>query len=99
MKMIPESIQDSRRIPIEQIAQMREWTCLRWLESYTTFVMVDSCPVGIDREAGDFILGTGTGPPPKTIAVCPYCKADLNKIAVKGETVTCSICKESFIIS
>ena len=53
----------------------------------------------IDHEAGDFILGTGTGPPPKTIAACPYCKADLNKIAVKGETVACSVCKESFIVT
>ena len=61
--------------------------------------LLDRCELSgrIDHEAGDFILGTG--PPPKTIAVRPYCKADLNKIAVKGETVTCSMCKESFIVS
>jgi hypothetical protein len=53
----------------------------------------------IDHEAGDFIFETGTSPPPKTIALCPYCKSELNKIAVKGETVTYSMFKESFIIS
>ena len=53
----------------------------------------------IDHDAGDFILGTGTGPAPKTIHGCPYCRTELERVAVKGETVTCSVCRESFIVS
>jgi hypothetical protein len=53
----------------------------------------------VDHDSGDFILGTGSGPAPKTVHGCPYCRAELDRVAVKGETVTCNVCRQSFIIS
>ena len=96
---VKKAVQDSRRIPIERIAQDAGVDMSQVARILHDLLDGRELSGRIDHEAGDFILGTGTGPPPKTIASCPYCKADLNKIAVKGETVTCSMCKESFIVS
>ena len=96
---IKQTIQRLRRISIERIAQESGVNAVNAVKILTDLLDGRELSGRIDRDAGDFILGTGTGPQPKTIAVCPYCRKDLERIAVKGETITCSMCQESFIVS
>ena len=96
---VRKAIQDLRRISIERIAQESGVSA-----SNTSRIIADlldgrELSGRLDYDRGDFILGTGTGPAPKTIAVCPYCRTELKRIAVRGEIITCNVCKESFIIS
>lgn len=96
---IKTTIQEFRRISIERIAQESGVPALQVTKILQDLLDGRELSGRVDHDAGDFILGTGTGPAPKTIAVCPFCRNDLNRIAVKGETVTCTMCRESFIVS
>ncbi|MBD3405872.1 MAG: hypothetical protein GF411_07060 [Candidatus Lokiarchaeota archaeon] len=96
---VKQTIQKMRRLPIEKIAQEAGVSALNVSRILSDLIDGRDLSGRIDRDAGDFILGTGTGPAPKSIAVCPYCKKDLKRIAVKGETITCATCRESFIVS
>lgn len=95
---VKKTVESFRRIPIERIAQ--EAGVPTHEASRILADLLDGRDLSgrIDHDSGDFILGTGTGPAPKTIAVCPYCSHELKRIAVKGETMTCSMCRESFVI-
>lgn len=95
---VKKIIQALRRIPIERIAQESGVDAVNVTKILSDLLDGREISGRIDRDAGDFILGTGTGPPPKTISICPYCKAELKRVAVRGETITCSICRESFIV-
>ncbi len=96
---VKQTIQKLRRISIERIAQESGVNAANVVKILTDLLDGRELSGRIERDAGDFILGTGTGPQPKTIAACPYCRKDLETIAVKGETITCTMCKESFIVS
>jgi hypothetical protein len=96
---IKATVQGFRRISIERIAQESGVPALQVTKILQDLLDGRELSGRVDHDAGDFILGTGTGPAPKTIAVCPFCRNDLNRIAVKGETVTCTMCRESFIVS
>jgi hypothetical protein len=96
---VKRTIQNMRRISIEKIAQESGVNAVNVTRILSDLLDGRELSGRIDHDAGDFILGTGTGPPPKTIAVCPFCRMDLNRIAVKGETITCNMCRESFIVS
>lgn len=96
---VKKTVQAMRRIPIERIAQDAGVSAMNVSRILSDLLDGRELSGRIDHDAGDFILGTGTGPPPKTINVCPYCKSDLNRIGVKGETITCTMCRESFIVS
>ncbi len=95
---VKKTVENLRRIPIERIAQ--DAGVPTHVASRILADLLDGRDLSgrVDHDSGDFILGTGTGPAPKTIAVCPYCSHELKRIAVKGETITCSMCRESFVI-
>jgi len=92
-------VQSMRRIPIERISQESGVSAHNVTKILGDLLDGRELSGRIDHDAGDFILGTGTGPAPKTIHGCPYCRTELERVAVKGETVTCSVCRESFIVS
>lgn len=96
---VKRTVQGLRKIPIERIAQ--ESGVLAHEVAKILIDLLDGRELSgrVDHDSGDFILGTGTGPSPKTVHGCPYCRAELDRVAVKGETVTCSVCRQSFIIS
>jgi hypothetical protein len=96
---VRSTIQGLRRISIERIAQDSGVPALQVSKILQDLLDGRELSGRVDHDAGDFILGTGTGPPPKTIAVCPFCRNELNRIAVRGETITCTMCRESFIVS
>ena len=80
---VKQTLQKMRRIPIERVAQESGVSAPEIARIINDLLDGRELSGRIDHDAGDFILGTGTGPPPKTIATCPYCRADLNRIAVK----------------
>ncbi|MFX0044939.1 MAG: PCI domain-containing protein [Candidatus Hermodarchaeota archaeon] len=96
---VKKVVQAKRRISIEQIAQDSGVNAMNVTRILTDLLDGRELSGRIDHDGGDFILGTGTGPPPKTIKVCPYCRSEMERIAVRGETVTCSVCRESIIVS
>lgn len=96
---VKRTVEGMRRLALEKIAQEAGVSTMNVTKILSDLLDGRELSGRIDHDRGDFILGTGSGPPPKTIAVCPFCKNDLKRIAVKGETVTCTMCKESFIIS
>ncbi len=96
---IRRTIQTMRRLPIERIAQESGVDAINATKILGDLLDGRELSGRIDHDSGDFILGTGTGPAPKTIAACPYCKNDLERIAVRGETINCPVCNESFIVS
>ena len=96
---VKRTVEGMRRLALEKIAQESGVSILNMTKILSDLLDGRELSGRIDHDMGDFILGTGTGPAPKTIAVCPFCRNDLKRIAVKGETVTCNMCRESFIIS
>nr|KXH74056.1 MAG: hypothetical protein AM324_06025 [Candidatus Thorarchaeota archaeon SMTZ1-83] len=96
---VKRAVQARRRIAIEQIAQDSGVNAMNVARILTDLLDGRELSGRIDHDAGDFILGTGSGPPPRTVNVCPYCRSELARIAVRGETVTCTVCQESFIVS
>lgn len=96
---VKRTVQAMRRLSIERIAQDAGVSAPNVAKILNDLLDGRALSGRIDHDAGDFILGTGTGPAPKTLHGCPYCRADLNRVAVKGETITCSVCRESFIVS
>jgi hypothetical protein len=96
---VKRTVQSMRRISIERISQDSGVSAHNVTKILGDLLDGRELSGRIDHDAGDFILGTGTGPAPKTIHGCPYCRTELERVAVKGETVTCSVCRESFIIS
>jgi hypothetical protein len=96
---VKRTVEGMRRLALEKIAQESGISTINVTKILNDLLDGRELSGRIDHDMGDFILGTGTGPAPKTIAVCPFCRNDLKRIAVKGETVTCSMCRESFIIS
>ena len=96
---VKRAVEGMRRLALEKIAQEAGVSTMNATKILSDLLDGRDLSGKIDHDRGDFILGTGSGPPPKTIAVCPFCKNDLKRIAVKGETVTCTMCKDSFIIS
>lgn len=96
---VKRTVQSMRRISIERISQESGVSAHNVTKILSDLLDGRELSGRIDHDAGDFILGTGTGPAPKTIHGCPYCRTELERVAVKGETVTCSVCRESFIVS
>ncbi|MBE0527295.1 hypothetical protein E4H12_12660 [Candidatus Thorarchaeota archaeon] len=96
---VKRTVQSMRRISIERISQDSGVTAHNVTKILGDLLDGRELSGRVDHDAGDFILGTGTGPSPKTIHGCPYCRTELERVAVKGETVTCSVCRESFIVS
>lgn len=96
---VKRTIEGMRRLALERIAQESGVSTMNATKILTDLLDGRELSGRIDHDRGDFILGTGSGPPPKTIAVCPFCKNELKRIAVKGETVTCTMCRESFIVA
>jgi hypothetical protein len=92
-------VQSMRRISLEKISQDSGVSAHNVTKILGDLLDGRELSGRIDHDAGDFILGTGTGPSPKTIHGCPYCRTELERVAVKGETITCSVCRESFIVS
>ncbi|UCE11644.1 MAG: hypothetical protein JSW61_06850 [Candidatus Thorarchaeota archaeon] len=88
-----------RRIPIERISQESGVNAPYVAKILSDLLDGRELSGHVDHDAGDFILGTGTGPAPKSISACPYCKNEQKRVAVRGETVTCGVCKESFIVT
>jgi len=96
---VKRTVQGYRKIPIERIAQDSGVPALEVAKILTDLLDGRELSGRVDHDSGDFILGTGTGPAPKTVHGCPYCRAELDRVAVRGESVTCTVCKQSFIIS
>jgi hypothetical protein len=96
---VKRTVQSLRKIPIERIAQEAGVPAASVSKILTDLLDGREISGRVDHDSGDFILGTGTGPAPKTVHGCPYCRADISRVAVRGETVTCSVCRESFIVS
>ncbi|TFH09174.1 MAG: hypothetical protein E4H14_04955 [Candidatus Thorarchaeota archaeon] len=96
---VKRSVQSMRRVSIEKISQDSGVSAHNVTKILGDLLDGRELSGRIDHDAEDFILGTGTGPAPKTIHGCPYCRTELERVAVKGETVTCSVCRESFIVS
>jgi hypothetical protein len=96
---VKRTVQSMRKISIERISQESGVAALNVTKILGDLLDGREISGRIDYDSGDFILGTGTGPAPKTIHGCPYCRADLDRVAVKGETITCSVCRESFIVT
>jgi len=96
---VRRTVESMRKLSIERIAQESGIAAHNVMKILSDLLDGRELSGRIDHDSGDFILGTGTGPAPKTIHGCPYCRAELDRVAVKGETITCSVCKESFIIS
>lgn len=96
---VKKTIQNRRRIPIEAIAQESGVDAVNVTKILVDLIDGRELSGMVDHDAGDFVLGTGTGPTPKSIAACPFCRNELSRVAVKGETITCNMCRESFIVS
>jgi hypothetical protein len=96
---VKRTVQSMRRISIEKLSQDSGVSAHNVTKILGDLLDGRELSGRIDHDAGDFILGTGTGPAPKTVHGCPYCRTELERVAVKGETVTCSVCRESFIVS
>ena len=96
---VKRAVEGMRRLALERIAQEAGVSTMNATKILTDLLDGRELSGRIDHDRGDFILGTGSGPPPKTVAVCPFCRNDLKRIAVKGETVTCTMCRESFIVA
>ncbi|MDH4214766.1 MAG: PCI domain-containing protein [Candidatus Odinarchaeota archaeon] len=96
---VKRAVQSMRKIPIEKISQESGVSAHNVTKILGDLLDGRELSGRIDHDSGDFILGTGTGPAPKTIHGCPYCRTELERVAVKGETVTCSVCRESFIVT
>lgn len=96
---VKRTVQSMRRISIERLSQDSGVSAHNVTKILGDLLDGRELSGRVDHDAGDFILGTGTGPAPKTIHGCPYCRTELERVAVKGETVTCSVCRESFIVS
>jgi hypothetical protein len=96
---VKRTVQSMRRISIERLSQDSGVSAHNVTKILGDLLDGRELSGRIDHDAGDFILGTGTGPAPKTIHGCPYCRTELERVAVKGETVTCTVCRESFIVS
>jgi hypothetical protein len=96
---VKRTVQGLRKIPIEKIAQDSGIAAHEVAKILTDLLDGREISGRVDHESGDFILGTGTGPSPKTVHGCPYCRAELDRVAVRGETVTCNICRQSFIVT
>ena len=96
---VKRTVQGMRKIPIERIAQESGVAAHEVAKILTDLLDGRELSGRVDHDSGDFILGTGTGPAPKTVHGCPYCRAELERVAVRGETVTCGVCRQSFIIS
>ena len=96
---VKRTVESMRKIPIERIAQDSGVAAHNVMKILNDLLDGRELSGRVDHDSGDFILGTGTGPAPKTIHGCPYCRAELERVAVKGETITRSVCRESFIIS
>jgi hypothetical protein len=96
---VKRAVQSMRKISIERIAQESGVSAHNVTKILGDLLDGRELSGRIDHDSGDFILGTGTGPAPKTIHGCPYCRTELERVAVKGETVTCSVCRESFIVT
>ncbi|MGV9102755.1 MAG: PCI domain-containing protein [Candidatus Thorarchaeota archaeon] len=96
---VKRTVQKFRRISIERIAQEAGVSAINTAKILTDLLDGRELSGRIDREGGDLLLGTGSGPAPKNIVVCPFCGRKMEKIAVRGEEVTCNMCRESFIIS
>ncbi|MFW9954702.1 MAG: PCI domain-containing protein [Candidatus Thorarchaeota archaeon] len=96
---VKRTVQAMRRISIERIAQDSGVPAHE--VSKILLDLLDGREISgrVDHDSGDFILGTGSGPAPKTVHGCPYCRAELNRVAVKGDTITCGVCRQSFIVS
>ncbi|MHA2423281.1 MAG: PCI domain-containing protein [Candidatus Thorarchaeota archaeon] len=96
---VKRTVQNMRKIGIEQIAQESGIPAHEVAKILNDLLDGREISGRVDHDSGDFILGTGSGPAPKTVHGCPYCRAELDRVAVKGETVTCNVCRQSFIIS
>jgi hypothetical protein len=96
---VKRAVQSMRKIPIERISQESGVQAHNVTKILGDLLDGRELSGRIDHDSGDFILGTGTGPAPKTIHGCPYCRTELERVAVKGETITCSVCRESFIVT
>jgi len=96
---VKRTVQSMRKIGIERIAQESGVPAMQVTKILTDLLDGREISGRVDHDSGDFILGTGSGPAPKTVHGCPYCRAELDRVAVKGETVTCNVCRQSFIIS
>ncbi len=96
---VKRAVQSMRKISLERIAQEAGVQAMEVSKILADLLDGREISGRLDYDSGDFILGTGTGPPPKTVHGCPYCRADIDRVAVKGETVTCNVCRESFIVS
>ena len=96
---VKRAVESMRKISIERIAQDSGVSAHNVTKILSDLLDGRELSGRVDHDSGDFILGTGTGPAPKTIHGCPYCRAELDRVAVKGETITCNVCRESFIIS
>lgn len=96
---VKRTVQAMRKISIERISQESGVSALNVTKILGDLLDGRELSGRVDHDSGDFILGTGTGPAPKTVHGCPYCRTELERVAVKGETVTCSVCRESFIVT
>jgi len=96
---VKRAVQSMRKISIERISQESGVSAHNVTKILGDLLDGRELSGRVDHDSGDFILGTGTGPAPKTIHGCPYCRTELERVAVKGETVTCSVCRESFIVT
>ena len=96
---VKKTVQNMRKIGIERIAQESGVPAHEVAKILNDLLDGREISGRVDHDSGDFILGTGSGPAPKTVHGCPYCRAELDRVAVKGETVTCNVCRQSFIIS
>ena len=96
---VKRTVQNMRKIGIERIAQDSGVPAHEVAKILSDLLDGRELSGRVDHDSGDFILGTGSGPAPKTVHGCPYCRAELNRVAVKGETVTCNVCRQAFIIS
>jgi hypothetical protein len=96
---VKRTVQSMRKIGIERIAQESGVPAHEVAKILNDLLDGREISGRVDHDSGDFILGTGSGPAPKTVHGCPYCRAELDRVAVKGETVTCNVCRQSFIIS
>ncbi|MCK5151454.1 MAG: PCI domain-containing protein [Candidatus Thorarchaeota archaeon] len=96
---VKRTVQSMRKIGIERIAQESGVPAHEVSKILSNLLDGRELSGRVDHDSGDFILGTGSGPAPKTVHGCPYCRAEINRVAVKGETITCNVCRQSFIIS
>ncbi len=96
---VKRTVQSMRKIGIERIAQESGVPAHEVSKILSDLLDGRELSGRVDHDSGDFILGTGSGPAPKTVHGCPYCRTEINRVAVRGETITCNVCRQSFIIS